>query len=480
MQKKDWIILAVILVVAFVVRIYSNMQAPLVDHHSSQQASTMAIAKNYAENGIKLLYPQHDDQYNYQYGVKNENRYYFFEFPLYSAFTAIVSNIFPKIKIEIIGRFITLFSSLITIGVLYYLAIQFYDKKTAIFSVLIFTFFPFFIFFSRVALSDMFVVTIYFISLLLMYFFTLQKNKLWSIVFYTLTLVFFSTALLIRPAFGFFILPIVYLFYKKYGILLFSRLNPYLFIFLSLIPIFFWQQHVNNFPNSVPFTYFISGDVEDFSYLETILPSKIFLIDVLFAHVQSYILGGGLIFFVLLSLYGKIKSTFSNWLIMSSFIYLLVFQTKHSDYELYQVLILPSMALSVGVGLSFLFKIKQKVTASILIILTTITLSYSFYVSYHQTKYYFNVSDEQLQIAKVLKIVTEKDDRIITDTDGNTTLLYLTNRKGATSPYAGTEQLRADGYAYIMTANKDRIEQYKIDYTLKPVFENDKFSVFKL
>jgi hypothetical protein len=68
----------------------------------------------------------------------------------------------------------------------------------------------------------------------------------------------------------------------------------------------------------------------------------------------------------------------------------------------------------------------------------------------------------------------------VTDTVGDTTLLYLADRRGSPAPYKDFKDFKKDGYKYFITQNKDVIEAKKIEdiYPLK--FENSKFAIFEL
>ncbi len=61
--------------------------SPLLDYHSWRQADTAAIARNYATNGYRLLYPQVD------WGGLTPG-YIESEFPLYSYTLALLYGVF--------------------------------------------------------------------------------------------------------------------------------------------------------------------------------------------------------------------------------------------------------------------------------------------------------------------------------------------------------------------------------------------------
>lgn len=490
MKKKEYIILIVLVLCACGVRLYANITAPLVDYHSSHQASTMSVARNFVKDGLNLLYPQHNDRYNYQYGVENPDRYYLYEFPLYSAVVASISSFFPGIAIEIIGRAVSVISSLVVISIVYYLLLKKYGVIAALFAGSIFSFFPFFVFFSRVALSDMFVSALYMGGLLCFTFFqeyhiptkkhVSRISGIVGQVWYSLSLICYTIAVLIKPGLIFFILPFLYMFFQKYGVRMVKKYQVYLFFIISIIPITLWVRHVSQYPEGIPFSYFIDKNTELSLYMRYLLSADIFLYTVLYVHVLTYILGGFLIIFIFMCFFIRTKYALVNWFLVSCLLYLFVFQMKHAEYEFYHVLVLPAFAMSIGIGMIHLFRIKEKNIFIMSFLLTLFIIAFSFYISYRQAQYFFDTSDEKLQIAKVIKTLTKENDQIITDTDGNTTLLYVSNRTGASTLYNTPEQLNKKGYAYVVTQKQETREEYKNTYQLNPVFENDKFSLFRL
>jgi 4-amino-4-deoxy-L-arabinose transferase-like glycosyltransferase len=80
-----WPLLALMLL-ALALRCY-GLTAPLLDYHSWRQADTAAIARNYAANGYRLLYPQVD------WGGQTPG-YIESEFPLYSYTLALLYGVF--------------------------------------------------------------------------------------------------------------------------------------------------------------------------------------------------------------------------------------------------------------------------------------------------------------------------------------------------------------------------------------------------
>src|SRR5262245_5507938 len=83
--RRTWLALA-LAALALALRCY-GLTAPLLDYHSWRQADTAAIARNYAANSYRLLYPQVD------WGGQTPG-YVESEFPLYSYTLALLYGIF--------------------------------------------------------------------------------------------------------------------------------------------------------------------------------------------------------------------------------------------------------------------------------------------------------------------------------------------------------------------------------------------------
>ena len=74
---------------------------------------------------------------------------------------------------------------------------------------------------------------------------------------------------------------------------------------------------------------------------------------------------------------------------------------------------------------------------------------------------------------------TKPEDKIVTDRIGDTTLLYLADRKGAPAVYKEVEELVQLGYSYLVTDKKDFAQNLK-EKGYEVLVENDQFSLVKL
>jgi hypothetical protein len=74
--------------------------------------------------------------------------------------------------------------------------------------------------------------------------------------------------------------------------------------------------------------------------------------------------------------------------------------------------------------------------------------------------------------------LTNPDEKIVTDRQGDTTLLYLMDRRGAPAIYKELPELKKLGYTYLVTQNKDYVDSLKKEHNI--VFESNNFWLIKL
>jgi 4-amino-4-deoxy-L-arabinose transferase-like glycosyltransferase len=479
MKKLDVFILSIILVIAFVFRLY-KINSPLADFHSWRQVDTAAVSRNYVKNGIDLFHPVYDDLSNVQSGIDNPNGYRMVEFPIYNAIVAILYKTFSIFSLEIWGRLTTIIFSLIIILIIYYLLLKESSRISAIFGSLTYAIFPFFVFFSRVVLPETSALAF---SMLAVFFFYLNaeyKTKgLKSIIYYLASSILFACALLIKPTVIFYFLPIIVLFYRKYKLNLVKKLDFYLYFIITLIPLIYWRMYIKNFPEGIPYSDWLFTSVNTSQGLKSILFRPSFFRWIFFERINNLILGGYLTLFFVLGTISKQKKYLLLSFLFSALAYIFVFQGGNLQHEYYQTLILPIFSMMVGLGVSFVFEHKKNFINRIFIsILVFFIFVFSFYFSYFKVSDYYLYSQELVQEANIINDLTEPEDKIVTDRTGDTTLLYLANRKGAPSIFRDPIDLKKLGYKYLITSSEGQINMMKPNFEI--IFENEKFTLFHL
>lgn len=479
MKKLDIFILSVILFVALLFRLY-KINIPLADLHSWRQADTAAVARNFVRNGFDLFHPKYDDLSNVQSGMDNPQGYRMVEFPIYNAIFAYFYKLMPFFSLEIWGRLTSIIFSLIVIAILYYLLLKENSRLSAIFGSFVYAVFPFFIFFSRVILPETSALAF---SMLAIFFFYLnsehKKMDFKSIVYCLLSIVSFSVSLLIKPTTIFYLIPIVILFYRKYKFNLIKKASFYLYFIITLIPLGYWRFYIKNFPEGIPYSDWLFTSTNTVQGLKSILFRPSFFRWIFFERINNLILGGYLTVFMILGVVTKHKKYLLISFVVSALTFVLAFQGGNLQHEYYQTLILPVLAMMVGIGVNFIFNNKKEFINPIFMsVFIFLIFGFSFYFSYFRVIDYYQYSQELVQEANIINSLTLPEDKIVTDRTGDTTLLYLSNRRGAPSIYRDPIVLKELGYKYLITSSEGEINIMKPDF--KIVFENERFTLFKL
>lgn len=479
MKKFDILILSIILIIAFIFRLY-KINTPLADFHSWRQVDTAAVARNFVKNGFDLFHPKYDDLSNVQSGMDNPQGYRMVEFPIYNAIIAYLYKLFPVFSLEIWGRLTTIVFSLIVISVLYYLLLKESSRLSAIFGAFVYAVFPFFVFFSRVILPETSALAF---SMLAIFFFYLnsehKKMNFKSIVYYLLSIVSFSVSLLIKPTLIFYLLPIVVLFYRKYKLNFIKKADFYLYFIIILIPLVCWRFYIKNFPEGIPVSDWLFTSTNTVQGLKSIFFRPSFFRWIFFERINNLILGGYLTIFMILGVITKHKKYLLISFVVSALAFILVFQGGNLQHEYYQTLILPVLAMMVGIGVNFIFNNKKEFINPIFMsIFIFFIFGFSFYFSYFRVIDYYQYSQELVQEANIINSLTLPEDKIVTDRTGDTTLLYLSDRRGAPAIYREPMELKNLGYKYLITSSTGEIKIMKPDFEI--VFENKKFTLFRL
>lgn len=476
MKKLDFFLITIILFIALILRLY-KLNIPIADLHSWRQADTAAVARNFTRNGFDLLHPRFDDLSNVQSGFENPQGYRMVEFPLYNALMAYGYKLFPSLSLEAWGRLISIFFSLIAIAIIYYLVLKEKSRLAAFFSGFIYAIMPFFVFFSRVVIPESTAIGLSLLAILFLYK-SDPKYVIHYKLYFILSLLFFSLALLVKPTTIFFTIPLFYLFFKNFKLKTFRNPAFYLYFLISTIPLILWRFYIKTYPEGIPVNEWLLTSVNSGGGLQKIFLKPSFFRWIFFERINNLIFGGYLTVLFVLGIIGKQKRFFFYSLLFSSLIYILVFQGGNVQHEYYQVLLFPTLAIFTGLGIDLLFQKKALINFELSFIVVPLLIILSWYFSYTKVKDYYQYSQELIQEAKVLNNLTRPEDKIVTDRMGDTTLLYLADRKGAPAIYKEPHHLKSVGYKFLITTSKEQINIMKNEF--KVVFENDKFTLFEL
>lgn len=477
---KDAIILFVIIAIALVFRLY-KIDVPLADLHSWRQADTAAVSRNFVRYGFDLMHPVYDDLTSIQSGLPNPTGLRFVEFPLYNAFFTATYKVAPFTPIEVHGRVVSIFFSLVLLVVLYYLSLKESSRITAVFSSLVFAIFPAFVFFSRVVLPEMTATSFAFLAILFLYKVTREdQNRHATISMYLLlSAAAFSCAILIKPTAIFYGVTLLFLVLARYKFGIWKELKLYIYAAIALIPLLLWRKYIAQFPYAIPSSTWLITSVNTFEGQKNIFMKPAFFRWVFFERISLNIFGGYLIAPFFVGILGKAKGYMLHSILGSAILYLLIFQGGNVQHEYYQILILPAFALFVGLGAHYIYENRSALVSPMLAYpVILVFFLFSFFFSYYRIKDYYNIPLDLVQISNIIITLTKESDKIVTDRQGDTTLLYLSNRRGSPALFKSPEEFKAEDYKYIVTANKDSIESLKKKYQI--IFQNNEFTIVKL
>lgn len=473
-SKLKFLLLGLILIIAIFTRLY-KIDNSITEWFSWRQSDTAAVGRFLQKNQFNLLKPKYYDLSNIQSGVDNPEGLRMVEFPLYSAIFAKLHQQFGILPIETWGRIVSLSFSVLMIAAVFLLLAKEFGLSEAFFGSLFLAINPFAVYYSRTILPDMPATAMAFLAVYLLYVF-LKKGLGWLI----LSGVLMALSLLIKPTVIFFLLPALYLLWRKDSLIVNKFFNAGLFLVIALVPLFWWRFYIAQFPEGIPYSQWLLTSVNTTEGLQSIFFRPAFFRWIFFERISQLILGGYLVFFLLLGTLFDSKKNLKLHLIflISMLLYLFTFQGGNVQHEYYQTLILPALALLVGVGSGYYFKQKKNGFVVIrLIVILGIFIASSLF-SYYQVKGKYDEQPNLILIADVVRSLTTPKDLIVTDSQGDTTLLYLSDRRGYPAPYKELPILKEQGAKYFVTQDLN----YK-NTLLAPsqlIFENDQVLIFKL
>lgn len=476
--RMDWLILSFLILVALILRLY-QIDKPIIDHHSWRQVDTAAVGRNFVKDGFDLLMPRYDDVSSLQTGITNTKGLRMVEFPLYNAMFAGVYKYFPVMSLEATARIISILFSLFSLWAIYYLLLKEDGRISAFFGSLVFATYPFFVFYSRVVLPDITAISLIFLGIVFLYFWKNSNGK--NVFLFILSLIFAAASLLVKPTTIFYFLPLAYIFFLVYGFSFLKKFSFYLYFVLAIIPFIAWRWWIGHFPEGIPASDWLFTSVATSEGMKEIFMRPAFFRWIFYERISNLILGAYSISLLMLGIIKKPKKTFLLLTIgISSIIYLFTFQGGNVQHDYYQIMILPTLAIFCGLGAGTILSEKKIFLNSFFsfFVISTIMI-FSFLFSYNQVKDFYSYNENFVKITNTIKMLTEPDARVVTDTMGDTTMLYNIDRKGYPSKYLGFAQMKEQGMNYFVTYNKSTAEE-AVSEGYEIVFENDSFFLIKL
>lgn len=445
MRKLETGLLILILLVAFAVRLY-KINRPIGDWHSWRQADTAAVARNFIKEGFNPFIPRFDDMSSQTNGLDNPNRYRFVEFPIHNALIAGVWSI-TGVN-ETYARMVTVMITLGSTLLLYLVVKNFSGTITALLSAFFFAIIPYNIFYSSAILPGPLMI----FGILGLYFAFakwLENDK--NLFLLALSIFFANLAILSWPIATFFMLPIIYLAYDKYGLSAPKKIHLWIFAILALAPFVVWRLWMMQFPQGIPSWQFLINE-------GNIRFKGAFFRWLIAERMGNLILTvGGFFLFLLGVLKKPEKEKLFYWAwIASCAIYFIVFASGNVRHDYYQVPFIPIAAIFIAIGTKTLFNLPQEFNRLIgpFVALASIILMVAF-GAYEVRGYWWINRPQIIAAGEAVDRLLPKDAAVIAPYNGDTAFLYQTNRHGYPLVDRPLEKFIDQGTKYLVSVDVD-------------------------
>ncbi len=475
--KKEILVLFIILILGFLVRLY-HFNAPIADWHAWRQVDTSAVSKFFVKDGFNILHPRFYDLSNVPSGVwENPQGYRFVEFPIYNVAQAGLFKLFGVLTIEEWGRLVTIFSSLLSSVFLYLIVKKRLNGFAGLFAAFFFTFIPFNIYFGRTVLPDSSTAAAFLGAI---YFFDkwIEKDlrfKIYDIRF-ILTLIFTAASILLKPFAIFFLLPMVYLVYEKYGFSFLKNKKLWIFAILSILPFVLWRIWMLQYPGGIPQSgWLLNGNNIRFkgAFFHWIFAERIGKLILGYWGLPLLILG------ILLKLSKKSYLFFLSFLV-SSLLYVTVIATGNVMHDYYQILIMPSIAIYLALGVSFLWENKTNIYRPVSIIILFVSMVFMLSFGWFNVRAFYNIDHPELiRLGSQIDKLIPKNAKVVVPTDGDTTALYFMQRRGWSSFEKPLPELIKMGADYLVFINPKK-EDFGVGKKYKIISSSADYILFDL
>lgn len=278
-------ILTAVIFLGFIIRLY-GITMPLIESHQVRQAQAAVMARNLYEDKMNIFRTRLDF-------FGQTPGYVILEFPLMHGITALLYYLFGVH--EIIGRLVSVIFSIGTMFLVYGLARQFLSVSGAFAALILYSFSPMNIFFSRAFMAES---SMLFFMVGAIYFFLKWLDKQ-TLNLYLMAIIFALFACLTKPTAAIIFAPILTAWFLKTKWNLLKRFDFWLYILLTMAPAVFWAVYANYFNSKLPYCTYGFGD----SWMEILRTRGI--IRHWFSY-KFYAFVGGSIIFLLLTPFGFI------------------------------------------------------------------------------------------------------------------------------------------------------------------------------
>lgn len=462
MRRIEFLILVIILVVAFILRLY-KIDSPLADWHSWRQADTSSVSRNFLKYGFDFLHPRFDDLSNIPSGRENPEGYRMVEFPIYNLLQAAAARTFPQKSLEWWGRMVSLLVSLASLVTLYLIVRQYSNARIATLSAFFFAVLPFNIYYSRVVLPEPMAVLM---MLLTIYFFGKWLNAVkHSWIYYSLSFIAAALALLLKPFTIFFFFPLFWLAWRKWQFGLFKKPSLYLFVFLTILPFILWRIWIAQYPEGIPNYIWLLNEANirfKGAFFRWIFGERIGKLILGFYGLPIFVLG-------ILSPQEKKENWFFHFWLVGMLFYFSVVASGNVHHDYYQILVIPTICIFLAKGANLLlFSSFFNKTLSWMMLLVSCFFMLAF--SWYGVRGFFNINHPEIVKAGMMAdLLIPKSAKVIAPYNGDTAFLYQINRPGwpIINDEISADYLISRGATHYVSVNFDPqtqrlMEAYKI------------------
>ena len=346
-----------------------------------------------------------------------------------------------------------------------------------LFAAFFFTFIPFNIYFGRTVLPDSSTAAAFLGAI---YFFDkwIEKDlrfKIYDIRF-ILTLIFTATSILLKPFAIFFLLPMVYLVYEKYGFSFLKNKKLWIFAILSILPFVLWRIWMLQYPGGIPQSgWLLNGNNIRFkgAFFHWIFAERIGKLILGYWGLPLLILG------ILLKLSKKSYLFFLSFLV-SSLLYVTVIATGNVMHDYYQILIMPSIAIYLALGVSFLWENKTNIYRPVSIIILFVSMVFMLSFGWFNVRAFYNIDHPELiRLGSQIDKLIPKNAKVVVPTDGDTTALYFMQRRGWSSFEKPLPELIKMGADYLVFINPKK-EDFGVGKKYKIISSSADYILFDL
>jgi hypothetical protein len=473
-KKFEYILLALLLILGFAVRLY-KIDNPIADWHSWRQADTASVSKIYLKEGINLLYPRYQDISSIQSGIFNPEGFRFVEFPVYNALNVLFLKTFNTYSLEVWARLTTILSAVVTGFFLYLIGKRFLGSWGGLLATFFYLLIPYNIYFTRVILPDPFGAMCATVALYVFIKFVDTEKYLYLY----LSGVVMALALLIKPFYGFYLVPLLYLTDQKFGLkkILINRklLTKFvIYVLIMLVPLLLWRYWGGRHPEGIPFyKWAFNGDEIRFrpAFWRWIFDERL----------GRLILGvWGIVPFILGILRPKGKNSFIKYTILGMFLYVVTVATANVRHDYYQIVTIPAVALVLASGVTYLWQssVFNRIATRILVLFT---IPMMLMTGWLLVKDNYNVNHpEIIEAGQAIDKITPKDAIVVAPYMGDTAFLYQTNRWGWPAVDDSIDNIIEKGADYYVSVDLGSADTKLFEKMFKTVTRTDKYIILDL